>query len=423
MPLSSPLPADCAVVIVGAGAAGIAAGRALRDAGVPFAILEARERVGGRAWTVTDRGPFALDLGCGWLHSADVNPMVPIAETLGLTVDRARPPWGSQAGDRGFPPADQAAFHATLEAYFEAMAAYREDEPDRPGTTLVAPGAPFAALVDAVSTYINGVDLDQLSVRDVSRYRDTDTNWRVLEGYGTVFARLADDLPVVTRCPVTTIDHAGRRIRVETPRGTLTADAAIVTVPSSLIADGSLAFRPSLPDRQAAAAGVALGIADKVYFAIDRPEAFESGHLFGRTDRAATGSYHLRPLGKPVIEAYFGGRHAADLEAAGPEAMVAAALEELVGLFGGAVRARLTPVATTAWARDPFAKGSYSAARPGHADDRRVLAAPVDDRLFFAGEATSAHDFSTAHGAWKTGREAGAAAIAAIGRRRISSSV
>ena len=81
------------VAIIGGGAAGIAAGRRLRAAGIDCLVIEARPRLGGRAWTVTDQSGFALDLGCGWLHSADRNPWTKIAEAQGYTIDRTPPPW------------------------------------------------------------------------------------------------------------------------------------------------------------------------------------------------------------------------------------------------------------------------------------------------------------------------------------------
>jgi monoamine oxidase len=91
------------------------------------------------------------------------------------------------------------------------------------------------------------------------------------------------------------------------------------------------------------------------------------------------------------------------------------ALGELAGLYGGEIRRRLAPLATTAWGRDPLSLGSYSYARPGHAGDRARLAEPVDDRLFFAGEAVSPNDYSTAHGAFMTGE---AAAEQILAKRR-----
>jgi len=89
---------------------------------------------------------------------------------------------------------------------------------------------------------------------------------------------------------------------------------------------------------------------------------------------------------------------------------------ELTRLLGSEIRKRMAPLASTAWQRDPWARGSYSYALPGHADDRAVLAAPVDDRLFFAGEACSPNFFSTAHGAWLSGIAAAEAALASLSR-------
>ncbi|HET6969941.1 MAG TPA: FAD-dependent oxidoreductase, partial [Phenylobacterium sp.] len=162
----------------------------------------------------------------------------------------------------------------------------------------------------------------------------------------------------------------------------------------------------------AAAEGLPLGLADKVFLGVDRADDLPiEGHLFGRTDRTATASYQLRPLGRPYIEAYLGGRCAAALEAEGPGAMTAFAIDELANLMGSDFRRRLTPLRETAWRTDPWARGAYSHALPGHAGARAVLAAPVEGRIFFAGEAVSAHAYSTAHGAWSTGEAAAEAAL------------
>jgi monoamine oxidase len=94
--------------------------------------------------------------------------------------------------------------------------------------------------------------------------------------------------------------------------------------------------------------------------------------------------------------------------------MFSFAAGELARLLGSEIRKQMAPLASTAWLRDPWSRGSYSFALPGHADDRAVLAAPVDDRLFFAGEACSPNFFSTAHGAWMSGVAAAEAALASL---------
>jgi monoamine oxidase len=117
-----------------------------------------------------------------------------------------------------------------------------------------------------------------------------------------------------------------------------------------------------------------------------------------------------------MIECYFGGALASELEAGGAAAFFAFARAELVGLYGGDFARRVAPLALHGWSGDPFARGAYSYVLPGRADDRAVLAAPVDERLFFAGEACSRDDFSTAHGAYLTGIAAAEQAIKALRR-------
>ena len=146
--------------------------------------------------------------------------------------------------------------------------------------------------------------------------------------------------------------------------------------------------------------------------ALADPEALpKEGNLRAATMRTEMGTYHLRPFGQPCIEGFFGGRFARELEDLGDGALAAESIDQIVALLGSDFRRKLKPLAESRWARDPFARGGYSHALPGHAGDRAVLAAPVDGRLFFAGEATSPEFFSTAHGARDSGERAAGEAI------------
>jgi len=396
---------DIDVVVIGAGAAGVAAARRLMTAQIPAVVLEARRRIGGRAWTLRAPSGLALDLGCGWLHSADQNEWAAIAPTLGLTVDPTPPPWGGR-GRRtiGFPSTAQEAFRAASEGFFARIDAAADDHVDRPASDFLEPGSPWNPLLNAVGNYISGGELDCVSARDLAVYRDTGVNWRVTEGYGALIEAYAAPLDVRLDCPVTLIDHSGPLLRIATPRGDISARAAIVAVPASILAGGSLRFAPALPDKIAAADALPLGLADKLFLRADAPDDLPiESRLFGALDQSSTGSYHLRPFGRPVVECYFAGRLAWELEREGDGAFARVAVDQLANHLGHDIRKRLHPIAATAWGRDPHALGSYSYARPGKTDARRVLAAPVDDRLFFAGEACSTQDYSTAHGAYRTG--------------------
>jgi monoamine oxidase len=270
----------------------------------------------------------------------------------------------------------------------------------------------------AVGTYISGAELDRVSALDFANYRDSGVNWRVLEGYGTSIAAAGDKLTTAFENTALCIDHSGKRLKIKTTKGEITADQAIITLPSNVIAEEERLFSPALPQKTQAARGLPLGLADKLFLSLEGAEEFEPGsRLFGAKDRIAMATYHVRPFGRPLIEAYFGGSNAAALEAQGDRAFFDFAVSELTGLLGNNFARRIQPLHIHPWGKDPFARGSYSYALPGMAGCRETLAAPIDSRLFFAGEACSKFDFSTAHGGWFTGTAAADQIIAARARK------
>jgi monoamine oxidase len=405
---------DVEVVVVGGGAAGVAAAKRLMRASVRCLLIEARPRLGGRAYTVIDSSGFTLDLGCGWLHSADRNPWVRVAEEEGAPIDKTPPPWQRRTLEFGFPRAEQEDFQNAMGEFFARLEEAALGDTDVAAVSVLEPGNRWNGLINSVGTYISGGDLERLSVKDFSRYEDSGVNYRVFKGYGTLISDHGADVPMMLDCPVAAIDHGGRRLRIETRKGAIAADQVIVTIPSAVLAAERIAFVPALPEKIAAARGLPLGLADKLFMSLDGADEFENEtRLFGRTDRKGTGGYHLRPFGRPMIEAYFAGGLAADLEGNGEAAFFDFAVSELVGLFGSDFAQRLKPIRSHHWAHDPFALGSYSFALPGFADCRARLAEPVNNRLFFAGEACSAHDFSTAHGGYLSGAAAAEQVIAA----------
>jgi monoamine oxidase len=412
------LPSEVDVAVIGAGAAGLGAAHALENSGLSAIVLEARGRVGGRGHTIIAAPGITFDLGCGWLHSADKNSFVQIAEQLNFEIDKTRPPWREQSFDTGFPRQERADFIRALDAFYEraeeAARELKKSGDDRAASTYLEPGNRWNPMIDALSTYINGSELDTVSILDMDAYEDSEINWRVRRGYGALMAAYGARCPLALNTQVTLIDHSGKRVRIETSQGTLFAGKVIVTVPTNLIADESIRFHPALPAKVDAARGLPLGLADKVMLALDEPEALpKDGNLRGATMRTAMGSFHLRPFGQACIEGYFGGSFADALENSGDGALAAEAIDEIAALLGSDFRRRLKPLAESRWAHDPFARGSYSHALPGHAGARAVLAAPVDRRLFFAGEATSPNFFSTAHGARDSGERAAGEILAA----------
>lgn len=416
VPNARSLPSHVDVAVVGAGAAGIAAARRLDEAGRSVLALEARERIGGRAWTQPLRGE-GLDMGCGWLHSADDNVLAAQVEAEGLTLDKTPPPWERQAFNHEMTLVEQADFRTDFAAFEDRVHQAATRGEDRPAADLFDPDSRWNARMDAISGALNGARFAQVSTLDYDAYGDTGVNWRVRQGYGRLIAELARPVAgrIATACPVRRIDRSGPTLRLETGRGVVTADAAILTVPNSLIAAEAVRIDPPVAAWLDAAAGVPLGLASKVHMTVAGAEDFPAdGQLWTRSDTAQTGGYHLRPFGRPMIEAYFGADLAWGLEAEGPDAAFDFAVSELVAALGSDMRKRLEAVAVSRWGADPFSRGAYSHALPGRAGDRARLRQAVEDRLFLAGEATAPAYYGTAHGAWMEGQCAAEAALKAL---------
>lgn len=399
------------VVIIGGGAAGVAAARRLHDAGIDCLIVEARSRLGGRAFTEMHAG-YPIDLGCGWLHSADKNEWTQIARAQGHHIDETPPPWSRSP--LGFRLSEQKDYRAAFDEFEARVGRLARGDKDVALSAALEPDARWNGLIGAVVTFISGGEAGEVSALDYENYAPTDVNWRVVEGYGATIARYGEGAPTAFDCPVRRIDHGGKRLKVETAQGLIGTERTIVTLPTSVLAEMESLFTPALPEKVEAARNLPLGLDDKLFIALDKPEQFErDSRLFGHKDTSKTAAYHIRPFGRPMIECFFGGDNARELEKAGEGAFFEFAVAELCGILGNDFAKRLKPVAIHHWGADPFARGAYSYAVPGKANCRTGLVAPVDDRLFFAGEACSKHDYSTALGAYRTGVAAAEQVMAA----------
>jgi len=406
---------DADVVVVGAGAAGIAAARRLATSGLASMALEATGRIGGRAWTCDVAG-LHLDLGCGWLHSADRNPWTGIAEAAGFAVDRRTPAWGKQYRDLGFSQVEQAA--AT-----QAFADWRRRMMKTPPATDCAadalePNGEWNVYLQAMNGFLTGAGVERISVADYIAYEAASTgcNWRAPAGYGSlVAASLPRPIDLRLSTPVESIELDSRAVVLVTPVGAVRARAAILTVSTAVLAGGTILLPRALDLWRHAAAHLPLGRNEKLFLEItgDSPFVPETRALGNPRDRR-TGVYYIRPFGWPVIECFLGDQGARMVEELGPAAGFAHAIDQLVALFGSAVSRSLRPLIASSWSRMTHVGGAYSYALPGHAAAREDLASPFEQRLFFAGEATHVHDYSTAHGAYDSGLRAAEEAIAAL---------
>ena len=405
------------VCVVGAGAAGLTAARTLARAGLVVRVLEARSRVGGRAFTDVETFGVPIDRGCAWLHCAEQNPWTAYAREHGFAVVARSPDWQRRIGRAPLSPARRARWNAYWDRAVEAIEAAGFAGRDVPASEVLPADLEFRTLFDAIMSWSMGVDTAELSSLDFATYDDTDVNWAVPAGLGAVVASAARGLDVVLECPVLAIDWSTREVRVATRQGTLVCRAVVVTVPTTLLARGEPAFSPGLPRAyEEAFAGLTLGVANKVFVELERGAMpfGETTHIVASDSTTRTTSVTVRPAGHDLLLAFFGGAYARELETAGTLETVAR--DELVGLFGADLGRAIRKMTATAWFSDPWARGSYSAARPGFARCRAVLAEPLGDRVFFAGEACTATAYGAIHGAWLSAAAAAERVVSALAR-------
>jgi monoamine oxidase len=404
------------VAIVGAGAAGIAAARMLRAAARDVIVLEASDAIGGRC--VTDHVTFShpFDRGGSWLHAASVNPLAPLAVEHEFTPreDRRRRIAAVMIEGRRLSEADVAAYADAYRRTIQLHAATPTAEPDPP-VAMLLPESPWRDYVQYVIAALTSVDAERCSSVDYARFDEAPGEWLLREGLGTLIARLANGLPIRLDTPVTHIDWRHRPVRLETARGTVRAAYVIVTVPTSILAADGVRFTPPLPRTvRTAIDGLPLGLLNKVALEV-RP-----GSPLAASD--ASFAYHpsqdmgmlLRPGfgGAPMLVAFVGGSCADELERAGRGTATALCLEALTAIHGKEILADIRCSDETAWRGNPWSRGAYSAALPGHADARDRLTERFSDVLILAGEATHPRLYATVGGAWDSGERAARAVLA-----------
>ena len=406
------------IVVIGAGAAGLAAARTALSLGLTVEVLEARDRIGGRAFTDDLVPGVPWDRGAHWLHDAPRNFFAAFAARRDFAFDRT-PSRSYLWGPDGWAGEDvQQERDAYFARAFAAIKGAGKSGLDVAASEVVPPHPRFRAMFDSWFAAVSGTEPDRTSTLDNFRYRRTGVNRGVRPGYGALVAEYGWGLPVRLSTPVACVRWDGTDVIVETARGTLGCRAAIVTASTSALAGGALSFHPPLPaETLDALESVPLGEAEKVALAFDRDVFGLPGnsrlHFEHGTHEAIR--FHIRPCGHNVAIGHVAGRFASELLAQGPRAMAAFAEEKLVEVFGRGVRQARVATAATDWKGDPYIRGGYSCALPGAADRRMVLREPVGDRVFLAGEACSLTAYGTVHGAHGSGVEAARRAAAALG--------
>lgn len=406
------------MVVIGAGAAGLAAARTLLDAGRTVTVLEARERIGGRAYTESASFGVPFDHGCSWIHDYPRNPWTAIARDEGFTLVEDNPDHLLYDGAASAPADAEDELWAAYDAYSSAIDRAAEAGQDVSAASVAPSDRPWSdAAADLLGPLDMGADMDQVSTLDWYHAAWGEPELMVADGLGAVVARYGAGLPVSLATPVERVLWGGKGVTLETPKGTVRARCAVVTVSTGILAARDIAFDPPLPLRKREAIlATPMGLLDKIAL------AFVPGVLDAKPGtrllvRGASGSllyYLLRPFGTEMAIAFTGGSAAAALESEGGSAAIDAALAGLSLALGSRVESGFDRGLATAWGEDDWTLGAYAHSLPGRAHLRPRLAEPVADRLFFAGEACASTYATTVAGAYHTGVRAARAALAVL---------
>jgi len=389
---------DC--IIIGAGAAGLAAARQLQDRRVSYRLLEAKPRIGGRAVTDGVTLGAAIDLGAHWLHSPALNPLTPLADHYMFHVKRGAEDFRAARDGAILSGPEHEECFAYVDACFTTIAENAEAGHDCAVSELFPLPGKWHGFFEASFIAKQGVTPAQSSAQDFARYVWEGDDWPVLDGLGALIARHAEGIAVELETPATRIDWDGKTgIAVETPRGTIQARSAIITVSTGVLAREGIRFTPPLPVwKQQAISDLPMGSCNKVALGFARNPFGDLDSIMLMPDLGPDQSleFVLREGGRDVVTAMLNGPFAKELATEGARAAADYALTQLAAIFGNEVRTCVTDrVIFADWDHDLWTAGCYAAARVGCYGARAELARPIEGRLFFAGEPRT-------HATWET---------------------
>ncbi|MEM7169726.1 MAG: NAD(P)/FAD-dependent oxidoreductase [Pseudomonadota bacterium] len=409
------------VVVIGAGAAGIAAAKTLIAEGRSVVVLEANDRIGGRAWTESDTFGVPFDHGCSWIQTAKVDMFLDAAKSFGFDV-RSHDNAGEvlYVGDREATDLQYGEYWEAYEAVLDAISNAGRNRQDVAAST-VMPVMPYSATSQAWITMGMSVDMDEMSTLDWWSGAEAAPRYITKQGLGALVAGLGTDVPVMLSTPASRIAWGSEGVAVSTPSGDIRAKTCIVTVSTGVLNAGSIVFDPALPDaKQQAIADLPMGLLAKVALQFDG-----SRHGFRANEwltyrvpeqLPAQACYFLTwPFDENLMVGFLGGDFAWEMSTAGTEAAVDFALGEVEAMVGTKARDSFVKGTLTHWASDPLTLGAYAALRPGAHGARAELARPLNDRLFWAGEAAAGAYYATCGGAWHSGERAAREVIAVLG--------
>ena len=371
---AAPLPREADIVVIGAGAAGIAAARRIMAANRKVIVVEASNQIGGRCQTDVSTFDVPFDRGARWMHNPETNPMIKLARSAGLEITTAPQGQKIRIGRRNARPGETEEFLAALVRANRAIddAARRFDV----SCASVLPkdlGVWADTAEFALGANFSGKDLKDVSVVDKARAQDRNTAIACRQGLGTLIAKLGEQVPVSLSTPANRIVWGSRDVSVETPAGKILARAAVITVSSNVLAAGNIKFASELPKRTLdAASKLRLGSYDRI--ALQMPGnplgLARDDIVIEQSNSMKTALIYANIGGSSLCSIDVGGSFGRDLSAQGEAAMFAFAKEWLDEAVRQRSRSRREEIE-----RDTLERRAVCARRDVGSEPRRAIVA------------------------------------------------
>ena len=421
---------DFDVLIVGAGAAGIAAARRLAGSKWKFGVLEASDRRGGRCFTDATTFGLPYDQGACLLNLPPKSSLVAQASRNGIELYpdpellqfRIR---GRKTFERGLEEVrakiDLEQFYADRVRCYGAIASAAAGKDDMSCTdALPADLGDWRKTMEFfLGPYRCGAELKDLSAKEYAVSVDRGPALLCRQGAGILIGKLSLGLPTKFFSPVQQIDWSDRTVALETPGGPLSARAVIVTASTAVLAAGKIKFKPNLPAPHAHAfETLKLGSYDRVAieFTGNLARLEPNEIVFEKVSDSKPAALLANLHGTRLSVLNVCGKTAAELTAQGEKAMLDFAFEWVTGVFGANAKKAIVRTHVTSWNKQTWTLGAFSSAVPGAQGARKLAAEPLGDRVWFAGEALSPSFWGTVGGAWQDGERAADAVLARLGK-------
>jgi monoamine oxidase len=399
------------VIIIGAGSSGLSAAKELTRLGLTYTVIEGSHRIGGRAYSEEIAPGVWFDLGCSYLHQGDTNPFVAIADELGVVIGKEKGDifsdgkLGLYKDGVSLKPDEREAYFSSLNECYTDVHVSADRGEDVAVADLMDLESKYAMTYANIMAATYSKDIDQVSCIEVASF-GAGPDIPILDGYGNLVAAWGAEIPVSLNTKVERIDYSSKGVSVETTRGTMQARTVLSTVSNGILASAEIEFTPALPDwKIEAVQGLPTGTLNKICIHFDEDVFGPDGrgfHVNCHQDAGAAG-FEASVMGQNTAIVFIGGRQAIWLEKQGQQASHEYAVDQVAEVFGSDIGKHVTRSIATAWTTDPWTRGSYSCALPGHGHQRVELARPLENRLFFAGEATTVGDHGCCHGALRSG--------------------